>query len=68
MAVYDGRAYCPDCESYTLPDRLPVDCICADRLEYEAFAVTPEGMLEYVRWRIAVLREAEADLVRGANG
>ena len=54
LEVYDGRPYCPECTSFTLPD--------ADRAEYEAFAATPDGQLEYIRWRIAVLREAEADL------
>ena len=57
--IYDGQPYCRNCTSFTLPD--------ADRAEYEAFAATPDGQLEYVRWLIAVLREAEAELESGAD-
>lgn len=80
LSFFEGRPYCPNCTSFTLPDGTPdPDDYCddgdsivspddpillADRLDYQAFAGSREGLLESIRWEIAALREAEEELVR----
>ena len=65
LHLYEGERYCPTCSRYTLADDFTASTddpiLMAERLEYEAFAETPEGLLEWVRW---TLRDLEAVLER----